>query len=105
MQADAHYDPAHRLQVAIQRLDEMNREFRQKLPMFAAAGHGPYPTVEEWQRRWELQATIDRLRVELGQFTTGSAYAREGLGNATMPIVARDRAHRSYAVRANRPHW
>ena len=68
METDAKNDLLDRLHVAMQRLDETDREFREKLPMFAA-GHGPYPTPEEWQHRWQLQATIDRLRWELEEFT------------------------------------
>ena len=91
----------------MQRLAEMNRDFSEKLPMVAGAVHRPFPTVEEWQHRWELQATIDRLSSELRQLATGSFYAREGLGDTTMPIVSRDRiskVHGSYALRANRVH-
>jgi hypothetical protein len=88
----------------MQRLDETNREFSEKLPMFAAAGHGPYPTVEDWQHRWELQAKIDRLRFELRQITSGSSY---GLGDKTLPIVAPvhiGEVQGSYTLRANRRH-
>ena len=84
METDTKDDVLDRFQVAVQRLGETNREFREKLTIFAA-GHGPYPAPEEWQHRWQLQATIDRLRLELEQFTARSSRTRPPMPRGWWP--------------------
>ena len=64
MEVDTHEDLRVQLHGAVQDLDEVNRRIRQKLAFFAA-GMGPYPVPEDWQRRWRLEATIGLLRDEL----------------------------------------
>jgi hypothetical protein len=57
-----------RLRAAVQGVDETNLDIRRKLIAFRS-GFGQYPSPKEWLHLWQLEATIDRVRVELEQFS------------------------------------
>jgi hypothetical protein len=59
-----------RMHAAMQGVDEANLDIRRKLAAFRS-GPGQYPGPEDWLRLWQLEATIDRLRVALEESAGG----------------------------------